>query len=454
MKKLKLLKAWTYDGKSYDVGLRLNIEDPLASELIEQGIAEALVETKAKVVEDTETKDAPMTLDEVKGAIDVAIKAATADVKRPTIATVGKDNVLDDPKKGYQNRRSFFEDVIQAARQPERLSDNLKRLSANLIRKQAVMAGKAVGSDEQIGTHDAFGGFLVPVAFTPDVLRIEPEADPMAGRVTGIPMASPEVKQPARVDKNHTTSVSGGLTVARKDQSEPGTTSRMEFEQVVLSAHTLYGFSFATEEVLMDSPQSFAAIIAAGFSDEFTSRIIQERLRGTGVGEFHGINNSPALISVAGRSGQVADTIIFENILDMRSRVWGYNKAIWIANHDCLPTLGEMQKSVGTGGVAIWFPSAQEDVPDLLFGRPLIFSEYTSTVGDAGDIICVNWSQYLEGIYQPMQSAESIHARFINHERAFKFWMRNAGVPWWRSALTPNQSTITLSPYVRLAART
>jgi hypothetical protein len=74
------------------------------------------------------------------------------------------------------------------------------------------------------------------------------------------------------------------------------------------------------------------------------------------------------------------------------------------------------------------------------------------TLGTAGDLMLVNWSQYLEGTYQPLQSAESIHVRFVNNERAFRFTMRNDGAPWWRSALTPKHSSNTLSPYVRLAA--
>ena len=63
------------------------------------------------------------------------------------------------------------------------------------------------------------------------------------------------------------------------------------------------------------------------------------------------------------------------------------------------------------------------------------------------------WSQYLEGYRQDMQMAESIHVRFLNHENTFKFWVRNDGAPWWRSALTPHKSSDTLSPFVTLAAR-
>jgi hypothetical protein len=85
-------------------------------------------------------------------------------------------------------------------------------------------------------------------------------------------------------------------------------------------------------------------------------------------------------------------------------------------------------------------------------GRPLIFSEYMQALGTLGDLTLINWTQYLEGTYQPLQSAESIHVRFVNAERAFRFMLRNDAAPWWRSALTPKNGADTLSPYVALAA--
>ena len=110
----------------------------------------------------------------------------------------------------------------------------------------------------------------------------------------------------------------------------------------------------------------------------------------------------------------------------------------------------------GSGNAAVvlvFMPSLREDVPDLLLGRPIIFTEYCQTLGSQGNLVLVDWSQYLEGTLQPLQSAESIHVRFLNHERAFKFWMMNAGAPWWRSPLTPKNSTKSLSPFVTLQAR-
>ena len=85
-------------------------------------------------------------------------------------------------------------------------------------------------------------------------------------------------------------------------------------------------------------------------------------------------------------------------------------------------------------------------------GKPIFFIEDCSALGDKGDIICGNWSQYLEGFRGGMDFAESMHVRFEYNERAFRVVTRNDGAPWWRTALTPKKGN-TRSPFVTLAER-
>ena len=351
---------------------------------------------------------------------------------------VGADLRAQDPAKGFKNPREFMQAVMKAG-QGYQADERLQFLAT-------------VGSDEQTGANNSLGGFLVPEAFSPNLLQLDPEVDFISGRTMNIPMAAPTVKLSARVDKNHSTSVSGGLVVGRSAETVAKTASNMSFQEITLHANSLFGLAYATEEILTDSPISFAAILATGFGQEFGATAINERLNGTGLGQYMGILNAPATISVAKETGQTAATVNYQNIVKMRARMWGYGNAIWMANQDVLPQLMQMNQTVGVAGVPAWQPSAREDVPDLLFGRPLFLTEFCQSVGTVGDIVCANWSQYLEGTYQPIESAESIHVRFVNHERAFKFWTRNDGRPWWNTALTPKHGS-TLSPFVTLATR-
>jgi HK97 family phage major capsid protein len=345
-----------------------------------------------------------------------------------------------DPRGGFKDHREFLSAVMDAGMG--------RRVDSRLLRFQATQ-----GSDEQQTGSDPYGGFLIPQGIAPGVLTLPAEEDPITPRQ--IPMEVPSLFINARVDKDHSSSVSGGLVVTRRPETVDGTASRIQFEQIHMIAHELFGLAHASESLLQDSPQSFIAILTAGFQDEFRSNRINERLNGTGAGEFLGIMNSPCLIQVSKESAQSADTILTQNIDKMIARCWRYGQAIWHANHNTRPQLAGLFRLIGTtgGSVVDYFqPGKGPNGSDLLAGRPIYFTEYCKTLGDKGDLVLSQWSEYLEGTYQGMQQAESIHVRFAANERSFKFWLRNDGKPWWTSALTPKNGD-TLSPFVTLQAR-
>jgi HK97 family phage major capsid protein len=349
------------------------------------------------------------------------------------------DGATRDPNRGFKTPREFLMTVLSSTKSG-RVDPRLRVLAA-------------AGSDEQSGASDPYGGFLVPEGFLPQLLTRPMEADPTTGLVRQIPMSAPSVRIPARTDSTHSTSVTGGLTVSRREETAAGTSSRMQVEQIRLTAHSLFGLAFATEEILADSPISFAALIAQGFQEEFASRMLAEKLAGTGAGEFQGVIGHTGTIDQAAEGGQTADTINGTNIVKMRSRCWSYGRAIWLANHDTLPQLVAAHIALTNDSVPLFAPGNGTDKPDTLLGRPIFFSEYCKTLGDSGDLILGVWSEYLLGTLQNVESAESVHVRFVEHERAFKFVMRCDGQPWWRVPLTPKNSSTTLAPFVTLAAR-
>ncbi len=399
----------------------------------------------------------------------------------------------DDPRYGYQSPREFIKAVLAAGGigAVENVPDErLRPLAAGdggypkdpglafVLPRAYTPSGllldaggqimpngqfrAAAGSDEQGGYDYGRGGAAIPITLLPGMLQLGFEGDPTTGRTQIVPMATPVVSMLARVDKDHSTSVSGGFTVTRRPETVDIASSRAELERVKLEASGLFGLAFATNELLTDSPISFVAIIEAGFRDQFAHEVLREKLRGRGGIEYLGVFTALASASLGPTvtvTRTTGGTITSDDALNMQARCWGFDSSMWIANHDTRPTLTKLAVVVSDGGaspvggiVTVYQPSLREGQPDMLLGRPIFYSEYASTLGSAGDIGLYNWSQFLEGLYQPLEGAESVHVRFVQHETAFKFWLRNAGAPWWRSALTPNQSSTTLSPFVIIAA--
>lgn len=377
----------------------------------------------------------------------------------------------DDPARGFRSGQDFCLAVMRNADARERSEVEDERLQTLAVQDdgKAVKAGAgvaflmptafaparaAVGSDEAGNYSDRYGGFLTPTTRLPQLLQIEPESDPTEGLTQSLPMATPQVEIAARVDKDHTSSVSGGLTFSRRPETGTTTGQRIEFEMITLKAASLWGIGYATMEILRDSPISFAALISAGFRQQRAFHILKEKIRGGGGNEYVGMMNSPAKVAVAKETNQPADTIVGRNITKMAERCWNFGAAIWLANNDTRSQLAEAHIPIGTGdAIRIYMPAQQPGFPDMLWGRPVYYTEQCATVGDEGDLMLIVPSQFLEGVYMPMEEASSVHVRFVNGEQTFRFWERNCGAPWWRAALTPARSTKTLSPIVTLAAR-
>lgn len=373
-------------------------------------------------------------VDEKLASVEQPLERKTASAP---VVTHQKELFIEDPKKGFKNEQEFFSSVIKTTR----TGANDKRLSFLAVQ----------GQDEQHTLSDSLGGYLVPEAFDPRLLEIAPEGNPLEGKTMNIPMQAPVVKIPARVDKDHTTSVAGGIVVGRSQETQDIKTSQMKFEQIVLSVNELSGATFTTNELLNDSPLTISAILSKGFAEAFADAKFEEMLRGNGVGQPEGIFNSDAFIGV---DRDTSNEIKIDDVLNIRSRVYGYgdSSTCWLANHATLVQLAKLGGTTGSAFSLVYMPSSQVDVPDMLLGKPLYYSETLNNLGQDNDLVCVNASQYLTGTYQPLQSAESTHVRFLSNENVFKMWERNDGRSWWTSPLKTKRGAPTLSPFVGLKA--
>lgn len=428
-------KSLTEDeGKAYD---------EMEAEL--KAIPDKVKEVEASIAKDAARRTA---LAAAERTPLVASRQSQTDLSRVNIDAntqiTTREAFLDDPKRGFKTPTEFLMTVKDAA-------ENGRTDDARL--KSLVITGRSMtaGSDEQSTTSNPYGGFLIPTGYSPNVLSVTAPMDPLANLVNRVPMNAPTLPFNARVDKNHATSVSGGFVVYRRAETQAVSSSRQSYEQVTLNAQSLMGLAYSSEELLNRSPISFVTLIEAGMRTEFPAKLMKERISGTGVGQFEGVLNSPALISVAAEAGQAASTITFQNVIKMSARCWGYGQAVWLANYNTRVQLRSLVQNIGTGGVQVPLFTTDGGV-ERLDGRPIYFTEFCPALGTVGDLLLCNWSEYLEGTLQGLQSAESMHVRFETHERTFKFWMENDGRGWWRSALTPFAGD-TLSPFVALATR-
>jgi len=165
-------------------------------------------------------------------------------------------------------------------------------------------------------------------------------------------------------------------------------------------------------------------------------------INGSGVGRPLGILNAGCLVSQAIEAGQAADTVVFENIVKMWSRIFAGSQpnSVWLINQNVFPQLATMSLSVGTGGAPVWLPAggASGSPYSSLMGRPVMPIEQCASIGDLGDIILADFGGgYILATKGGVQSDMSIHVRFVYDESVFRFVVRVDGQPVRASALTP-----------------
>lgn len=357
-----------------------------------------------------------------------------------------EDTVPAQPKKHENPWRSFGEmlrEVYRAAVDPG-------STDRRLVESRQMGMSEGVPQD---------GGFLVQTDHVGELLKRVYETGVLASRTRRYPVsANANSLTINAVAENARTGGArwGGIQAFWLAEAGTKTPSQPQFRRMRLDLNKLIGLCYATDELLQDTT-ALEAVIGDAFTEEFGFMVDDAIFRGTGAGQPLGILNSPALVTVPLEAGQAAGTLLPENIMQMRSRLYAKSRpnSVWLINQDVEPHLQSMALAVGMGGVPVYMPAGGiSGLPyDTLFGRPVIPIEQASTFGTVGDIVLADFNQYIMIDKGGIQQASSIHVQFVTDETCFRFVYRVDGQPGWNAPLTPAQGANTLSPFVTLAAR-
>lgn len=427
----------------------MNFKDQLKAKLTAQSALMKSAMDANRALADDEQKQFDTLETEIiatEKTIEAQDKMRAREIENKTVVT---DILFAEPRnadaKVWKNMGEFLNAVRKAA-SPDRVVD--PRLT---IKDAASGASEGVPSD---------GGFLVQTDYAAELLKRTYETGILAPKCRKIPIsANANSLKINTVDENSRADGSrwGGILSYWINEADLKTGSKPKFGQIEMSLKKLTGLCYATDELLQDST-AMEAIISQAFAEEFGFKMDDAIVRGTGVGQPLGILNSPSLITVAKSASQTADTFTFNNAQDMWMRMYpkGRSNAVWFINQELEPQLNKM--IIGTGaysGATVYMPPSgiSGAMYSTLFGRPVIGIEQCAALGDAGDIILADLSQYLIIDKGGINSASSIHIRFLYDESVFRFVYRVDGQPIWKMPLTPYKGSATLSPFVTLADR-
>ena len=235
------------------------------------------------------------------------------------------------------------------------------------------------------------------------------------------------------------------------------TASNPGFRELQLKLQKVAVVVYLTDELLADTGVALEQYIARKAAEEFNFLIGDALVNGTGAGQPQGILGSPALVSVAKETGQLAATLEEANIAKMWARMWAPSRsgAVWFINQDVEPQLLTMSRGIGTAGVPVYLPPGGiSGAPyATIYGRPVIATEFNATLGTQGDVILADLGQYITITKGGIAQAQSMHVEFLTDQTALRFIMRINGQTWENSPITPFKGTATQSSFVTLDTR-
>lgn len=248
----------------------------------------------------------------------------------------------------------------------------------------------------------------------------------------------------------------GGLRGYWTGEGQTMTASRPALSTVSLRLKKLCVVVYLTEELMADAGPAIEAYVNRKSAEEFNFLIGDALINGTGAGMPLGILNSPALLSVAKEAGQLAATVLAENIDNMWARrLAGSENYVWLKNQDVGPQLDQMSQAIGAGGSLLYRPPGglSEGGYSTLKGKPCLDTEFNATLGTVGDLLLADMSKIVAITKGGVQQSVSTHVEFLTDQMCLKFTHRMDATPWEDSPITPFKGSNTQSSFVALATR-
>lgn len=349
----------------------------------------------------------------------------------------------------------------QKASQPfDSLADQLKaihgteygRADNRLEMVRAAATGGSVNSAPD-------GGYLIQSNFSDKIISTAIDGAAIMSEVTKFPLKNGnQLVLPMVKDKDCSGgSIRAGIKAYLSDEAETVTKSKPQFERFELSLRKISVVAWATDELLEDF-DAYETYIMANVPDQLGFQVDEEILFGEGSKGPKGIFNSASLITVPKVSGQAADTVVAQNIIDMCSRMWSKSKRKKFYYTKQLETqFPGLFLPTGTNAGALIYtpPGGIVAAPNgYLLGVTAKECPNLVAPGDVGDILLADFAEYMFIDKGGIKGNSSIHVEFLKGEKVFKWDYRMNGAPGWQQAHTPpKNSTHTQSPFITLAAR-
>jgi HK97 family phage major capsid protein len=295
------------------------------------------------------------------------------------------------------------------------------------------------------------GGYIVPPDFYNQLLAIAAEEATFRQYAFVQPMASATLQFPfldiTTVQSAGVSPFFGGVQAYWTAEAQTRTETEPQFKMMELKANELSGYSVSSNVLLQDAAFGLEKFLMTLFGKAVAWYEEYAFLQGNGVGKPLGVLNAPcALFTTRVTAGHFN----FGDIANMLAKLLpsSYTKARWYVS----PSVVSDMLQLKDGNNRAIFISIDQGVtkPPVwkLLNLPVTITEKLPALGTKGDVLLVDPSLYVIGDRQQLEIAASEHVNFLKNQMTWRFVERIDGQPWMDKAVTLQDATSTVSPFV------
>lgn len=313
----------------------------------------------------------------------------------------------------------------------------------------------ALGVNEGTGED---GGFVIQTDFAGMILESAVASSPLLNRLDRHTCSNSAnaMRWLTAKETDVSSSVFGGVAMHWAVEGETASSSKPKFQEMKMDLEKMMGFAFATDEMLSDAP-FMTSFFGQAFVLAADRLLVDGVIAGDGVGKPLGILHSKAAIEVDKQTNQAAGTFTGDNAVKMMASATPRNrdKLVWVMHPDVEEQLPYLALHSGGADKFLWNPEGGLGGFDTqrVLNKPVLFEDSCPALGEKGDIMLIDPTQYILLTKGAVKQDWSIHVEFLTDQSCFRVVFRCNGAPKVHAPVKIKNSTKPRSPFVLLGAR-
>lgn len=376
-------------------------------------------------------------LDGIVNASLQAFADAQSQARRHSVPLIFGPGGEGDPKK------NFGDFCLAIARQDRHYLE--KHYGSEFVSYQAKAAlAEASG---------VTGGYTVPPDFYRQLLALVVENTFIRPRAFVQPMASATLQFPfldvSTVQSAGVSPFFGGVQMSWTEEAQTRTETEPQFKMMELKAHELSGYSISSNVLLQDSAFGLERFLMTLFGKAIAWFEEYAFLQGNGQGKPQGILTATPTIAVTRNTG---GAVKFQDVAGMYAKLLpsSINNAIWVHSPSVIPQLLQLADAANRA-IFISIDQGAAKKPNwALLGLPTFCTEKVPALGTKGDLMLIDPALYVIGDRMQIEIAASEHVNFLKNQMTWRVVERVDGQPWLDKAITLQDGSTTVSPFVVL----